>query len=337
MGDLDLWGNILEYGGFYGVDKEQLTQRIEKYYPEISYRKCVYQRFYREFSIKSKYGQLIRYIRNEGIVYELSDTWTEDEGYIYILTLSRVTDTLLRVVYEVMEGVVFNVNSIYVSSKSLGLDINPYGIEDAIDIQNEVASQFYDFIVFDRCYGYYMDRYKSIIRINQIDRLNEHVVVGEALQTNITLIPVEESVDSDLIKYISVNILGKELYGETATYLSDRVVESISDNEINPKGLDWIQLLDKVDLTLILSQSIERFGLYKRTMDTLAYNLYNTVLRQSSVTIYHIQDMIKIEGTFNGFIPNYVTMNTDGDIIVDGIDSRQFMIDLHNSIILDKI
>lgn len=337
MGDSDLWGNILEYGGFYGVDKEQLIRRIERYQPEISYRKCVYQRFYREFSMKSKYGQIIRYIRNEGIVYELYDTWSEDEGYIYILTFNRVTDTLLKMVYDVMEGVTFNVNSIYVSSKSLDLDINPYGIEDAIDIQNEVASQFYDFIVFDRCYGYRPDTYKSIIRINEIDRLNEHVVVGKALQTNVTLIPIEEGVDSDSIKYISVNILGKELYGATATYLSDRVVEGISDNEINPKGLDWIQLLDKVDLTLILNQSIERFGLYKRTIDTLAYNLYIILLKQSSVTVSHIQEMIKIEGTFNGIIPNYIAMNADGDIIVEGIDLKQFMIDLYNSIILDKI
>lgn len=252
----DIFLNIIEYGGYIPVDRDELIKRILYYNPEINFKHEVYIKFYRILAEESKY---INLIKDDEI------SLTMDDVDVRIINASRQIPKTNEFIGE-----------------DLVLKLSKHG-NDAVIFYNEY--KFYKY-----CYDpvYHMDdpTMYSIMNPPKIEEWMTTVIPIHYFGIRVNVLGIMKSLGahSDLRAYTINDKMIRMYFNSNLSTMKD-TYDSPKLYNFGDEG--WIQYLNLLELSDILRQNVNK---YQFVLKHFNGTEHSTLLTLVQVPTYAIEN-----------------------------------------------
>ena len=248
----DIFLNIIEYGGYIPVDRDELIKRILYYNPETNFKHEAYIKFYKNLAEESKY---INLIRDDEISLTINDV------DVRIINASRHIPKTNEFVGE-----------------DLVLKLSKHG-NDAVVFYNEY--KFYKYC-YDPVYHMNDSSMYSIMNPLKIEEWMTTLIPVHYFGIHANILGIMKSLggSSDFRAY---TISDKMI----RMYFNSNIPPSHKDSSKlhNFNNKEWIQYLNILDLSNILRQNVSKYEFVLKHFNGIEHATLLTLVQVPSYTI----------------------------------------------------
>ncbi|MNK66301.1 hypothetical protein D3C87_856170 [compost metagenome] len=252
----DIFLNIIEYGGYIPVDRNELIKRILYYNPETNFKHEAYIKFYRSLAEESKY---INLIRDDEIFLDINDV------DVRIINASRHIPKTNEFVGE-----------------DLVLKLSKHG-NDAVVFYNEY--KFYKYC-YDPVYHMNDPSMYSIMNPPKIEEWMTTVIPIHYFGIRANILGIMKSLggSSDFRAYTISDKMIRMYFNSNIPPSGKNSIQDAYDSTKSGNE-EWIQYLDILDLSNILRQNVSKYEFVLKHFNGIEHATLLTLVQVPSYTI----------------------------------------------------